>query len=75
MDLESLCKSLWLKLYKSISLEYVDQVDTLHVGRYWSWPQGYPGGSWWYSIKLKTNIYKHAKYQHEPFRHLHIQEV
>ena len=28
--------------------------------------QGHPGGSLWYSIKLQTNIYQHAKYQLDP---------
>ena len=37
-DLEILCLSFWLKFFKSLYLltMLMDQVDTLHVARYWS---------------------------------------
>ena len=37
-DLEILCLSLWLKLFKCLYLltMLMDQVDTLHVARYWA---------------------------------------
>ena len=37
-DLEVLCLSFWLKFFKSLYLltMLMDQVDTLHVARYWS---------------------------------------
>ena len=37
-DLDILCLSFWLKFFKSLYLltMLMDQVDTLHVARYWS---------------------------------------
>ena len=37
-DLEILCLSFWLKFFKSLYLltMLMDQVDNLHVARYWS---------------------------------------
>ena len=37
-DLEILCLSFWFKFFKSLYLltMLMDQVDTLHVARYWS---------------------------------------
>ena len=37
-DLEIFCLSFWLKVFISLYLlnMYMDQVDTLHVDRYWS---------------------------------------
>ena len=64
-DLEILCLSFWLKFFKSLYLltMLMDQVDTLHVARYWSEVlrstiMTHPGWPWGQGHRLRNFVFK-----------------